>query len=328
MIVVTGGAGFIGSNLVAAMVARGHTDLVVCDHFGTDDKWRNLAKHELRAVVAPEALLSFLDAQATEIDVIFHMGAISTTTETDVDLIIANNFKLSQQLWTWCAVRGTRFIYASSAATYGAGEHGFVDHGDPVTLATLRPLNPYAWSKHLFDRFVARTAAHDQPVPSQWAGLKFFNVYGPNEYHKGSQQSVVAHLYPKLAAGEPARLFKSYRADCADGDQARDFVWVGDVVAIMLWLFDRSDVSGLFNAGTGTARSFRDLALATFAALRREPRIEYIDMPESLRDKYQYFTQADMTRLRTAGYTEPFTALEDGVRRYVHDFLATEDAYV
>ncbi|HYD67868.1 ADP-glyceromanno-heptose 6-epimerase [Azospirillum sp.] len=327
MIVVTGGAGFIGSNLVAGLAERGITDVAVADRFRDGDKWRNLAKRELKALVRPDDILPFLDQHAAEVDVVFHMGAISATTERDVDKIVANNVALTMELWRWCAWRGARFIYASSAATYGDGAAGFVDDASVEALAELRPLNPYGWSKHLFDRFVARAVLNGEPAPPQWAGLKFFNVYGPNERHKGDMMSVVAKLHPVLKAGEPARLFKSHRPDFADGGQSRDFIHVDDCVAVMLWLLDTPDVSGLFNVGTGKARSFKDLAGATFAALGLEPRVEYVDMPEHLRDKYQYFTQASTERLRAAGYTRPFTELEDGVRRYVRDFLEQPDPY-
>ena len=327
MIVVTGGAGFIGSNLVAGLAERGITDVAVADRFRDGDKWRNLAKRELKALVRPDDILPFLDQHAAEVDVVFHMGAISATTERDVDKIVANNVALTMELWRWCAWRGARFIYASSAATYGDGTAGFVDDGSVEALAELRPLNPYGWSKHLFDRYVARAILNGEPAPPQWAGLKFFNVYGPNERHKGDMMSVVAKLHPLLKAGEPARLFKSHRPDFADGGQSRDFIHVDDCVAVMLWLLDTPEVSGLFNVGTGKARSFRDLAEATFAALGLEPRVEYVDMPEHLRDKYQYFTQASTERLRAAGYTRPFTELEDGVRRYVQDFLEQPDPY-
>ncbi|HYH18594.1 MAG TPA: ADP-glyceromanno-heptose 6-epimerase [Azospirillum sp.] len=327
MIVVTGGAGFIGSNLVAGLAERGITDIAVADRFRDGDKWRNLAKRELKALVRPDDILPFLDQHAAEVDVIFHMGAISATTERDVDKIVANNVALSMELWRWCAWRGARFIYASSAATYGDGAAGFVDDGSVEALADLRPLNPYGWSKHLFDRYVARAVLNGEPAPPQWAGLKFFNVYGPNERHKGDMMSVVAKLHPVLKAGEPARLFKSHRPDFADGGQSRDFIHVDDCVAVMLWLLDTPEVSGLFNVGTGKARSFKDLAEATFAALGLEPRIAYVDMPEHLRDKYQYFTQASTDRLRAAGFTRPFIELEEGVRRYVQDFLEQPDPY-
>lgn len=327
MIVVTGGAGFIGSNLVAALEDRGHTEIAVIDHFHSGDKWRNLGKRELAALVPPDQALAFLDQNAADINVVFHLGAISATTERDVDRIVANNVVLTLDIWRWCAWRGARLIYASSAATYGDGALGFDDDGGCEALARLRPLNAYGWSKHTVDRRIARLVATGDVAPPQWAGLKFFNVYGPNEGHKGEMRSVVAKLHPIVAGGGTARLFRSHRPDFADGGQARDFVWVGDAVDVMLWLLDTPEVSGLFNVGTGTARSFRDLAMATFAAVGREPAIEYIDMPAELRDKYQYFTQAETGRLRAAGYERPFTSLEDGVRRYVQDYLDAADPY-
>ncbi len=322
---VTGGAGFIGSNLVAALTERG-AEVVVCDRLGCEDKWRNLAKHPLAGFVAPPRLQTYL-TQVPRFDVVFHMGAVSATTETDGDLVIDSNFNLSLELWNWCAAQETRFIYASSAATYGDGSQGFVDFSSPAELSTLRPLNLYGWSKHLFDRRVSQLVEQRRPTPPQHVGLKFFNVYGPNEYHKGSMQSVVAHLYPKLIAGEPARLFKSYRSDYRDGGQLRDFVYVRDCVDVMLWLLDHQHVSGLFNVGSGSARTFVDLASATFAALEQSARIEFIEMPETLRDKYQYRTQADLSRLRAAGYARPMTSLEDGVRDYVRSYLSAPDSY-
>ena len=328
MIVVTGGAGFIGSNLVAGLERRGETAIAVCDRFGCDDKWRNLAKRELAALVPPERLFDFLDANAGQIEVIYHLGAISATTERDVDLIVENNFNLSVAIWQWCASHYVRLIYASSAATYGDGAEGFDDDGSLAHLATLRPLNPYGWSKHAFDRFVARAVKKGERAPPQWAGLKFFNVYGPNEYHKGDMASVISKLHPRIVAGEPARLFKSHRPDFEDGGQSRDFIWVGDCVSVMLWLAGASEVSGLFNVGTGVARSFKDLALATFSAAGLAPKLDYFDMPEALRDRYQYFTQARTERLRAAGYTTPFTSLEDGVAAYVREFLGTADPYL
>lgn len=327
MIVVTGGAGFIGSNLMAALEARGMTELVVCDRLGREDKWRNIAKRELAAIVPPEQLLDFLDAYAKDIACVFHMGAISATTERDADLIVRENFTLSLALWHWCARQGVRLIYASSAATFGDGAQGFDDDGSIPALARLRPLNAYGWSKHLFDRRVARLIAAGKPAPPQWAGLKFFNVYGPNEAHKGTMKSVVAHIYPRAVAGEPARLFRSHRSDYADGGQLRDFIWVGDCVEVMLWLHDSPGVSGLFNVGTGTARSFADLASAVYRALGREPLIEFVDTPPEIRDKYQYFTQAKMDRLRAAGFGRQFTPLEAGVAAYVKGFLHAADPY-
>ena len=328
MIVVTGGAGFIGSNLVAGLEARGVHDLVVCDRLGGGDKWRNIAKRELADIVAPERLAEFLATHAARIDTVFHMGAISATTETDADAIIEANFHTTLAIWDFCARHGVRLIYASSAATYGDGKQGFDDGLSLADLGRLRPMNAYGWSKHVLDRRVLRLVADGAPRPPQWVGLKFFNVYGPNEYHKGGQISVVLKSHGEIAAGGPAVLFRSHRPDIPDGGQKRDFIWVGDCVSVMLWLLDTPSVCGIFNVGTGRARSFADLAHALFAAIGKPARIAYIDTPPAIRDRYQYFTQAEMSRLRGAGYTVPFTELETGVARYVREFLAAPDRYV
>lgn len=325
MLLVTGGAGFIGSNLVAALAANGD-EVVVCDWMGRDERWRNLAKHEIADLVAPEALKAWL-SKVPKLDAVFHMGANSSTTETDIDAIAENNIRGTLALWNWCTETGTRMIYASSAATYGDGSAGFDDNASVEALARLRPLNAYGWSKHMFDRRVARLEREGQRMPPQWVGLKFFNVYGPNEYHKGAMKSVVAQNHARVVAGEPLRLFKSGRADYADGGQMRDFVYVRDCVDVLLWLLEHSEVSGLFNVGTGRARTWLDLARALFAAAGREPRIEYKSMPPEIAPKYQYFTEAKMTKLRTAGYNRSFIALEDGVADYVRNFLATDDPY-
>jgi len=256
-----------------------------------------------------------------------HMGAISSTTERDADLVIDTNFRLSWFLWQWCAAHGVRLVYASSAATYGAGEQGFDDDGSVAALARLRPLNSYGWSKHLFDRRVARALADREPAPPQWAGLKFFNVYGPNEYHKGEMRSVVTQRYPAVAQGEEITLFASHHPDYADGGQLRDFVYVGDCVEVVLWLLDHASVQGLYNVGTGTARSFADLARALYEAVGLPARIRYVPMPETLRVNYQYYTQARMERLRAVGYARPMTALEAGIGQFVRDYLARPDRY-
>jgi len=327
MYVVTGGAGFIGSNVAAAVDERWPGRLVICDHLHDGDKWLNVAKREIAEVVAPGNLFDFLDGHRDDVQAVIHMGAISATTEPDVDLVLENNFRLSLRLWRWCTAQQVPFIYASSAATYGDGSQGFDDDGSIDALARLRPLNPYGWSKHLFDRLVARNLANGYAHPPQWAGLKFFNVYGPNEYHKEGQKSVVAQIYPKARDDAPATLFESHHPDYADGGQLRDFVWVGDCVDVVMWLLENPSVSGLFNCGTGKARSFKDLAEAVFRALDKEPLIEYVPTPEIIRDRYQYFTEADMGRLRAAGYDRPFTELEDGVAKYVQRYLAGNDIY-
>jgi ADP-L-glycero-D-manno-heptose 6-epimerase len=255
------------------------------------------------------------------------MGAITATDAADVDELVRNNVRATLDLFRWCAEARRRFIYASSAATYGDGSRGFDDDGRREALARLRPLNPYGWSKHFVDRAIARTAADGGAMPLQWVGLKFFNVYGPNEYHKGAMQSLIAKSFASIRAGAPLRLFRSARPDVPDGGQQRDFVYVEDCVSVVLWLLDHRSVCGLFNLGSGRARSWLDLAHALFRAAEREERIEFIDLPQGLAAHYQYFTEARMERLAAAGYGKPFTSLEAGIARYVRDYLGTTDPY-
>jgi ADP-L-glycero-D-manno-heptose 6-epimerase len=325
MLLVTGGAGFIGSNVVAALNDAGRSDVVVCDILGQDGKWRNLAKRRLADVVPPAELMDWLKGR--RLDAVIHLGAISETTATDGDLVIETNFRLSMRLLDWCTANATPLIYASSAATYGNGEHGFDDDGSVEALRRLRPMNLYGWSKNLFDMALAERAARGEKLPPQWAGLKFFNVFGPNEYHKGTMMSVLARRFDDVKAGRPVQLFKSHREGIEDGDQRRDFIYVDDVVRVMMWLLATPQVSGLFNVGTGTARSFRDLMLAAYAALGSKPNIHYVDMPEQIRGSYQYFTESKADRLRHAGYNGGFTALEDAVGAYVKGFLDSADRY-
>jgi ADP-L-glycero-D-manno-heptose 6-epimerase len=246
-----------------------------------------------------------------------HMGAISATTERDGDRLVSENIRLTLDLWDWCANHEVPFVYASSAATYGDGLEGFDDDGSAEGLARLKPMNGYGWSKHMVDRRIAMDVAEGRPVPPVWAGLKFFNVYGPREAHKGDMRSVALKLYETLSAGGQATLFRSHRPDYADGGQLRDFVYVADCAAVILWILEQKRFSGLYNLGTGRARSFLDLATAVFEAMGEAPEIAYVDMPEALRDRYQYFTEARMDRLRQAGYRAPFTSVEDGVAGYV-----------
>ncbi|RRN62972.1 ADP-glyceromanno-heptose 6-epimerase [Caulobacter sp. 602-1] len=328
IVLVTGGAGFIGSNIVARLCEDPALDVVVCDRLrdAASGKWRNIAKHPIADFVAPEQLFDWLARRGAEVELIVHMGAVSSTTEADADKIVQSNFVLSRDLWDWCAQHGKRLIYASSAATYGDGSLGFEGKDDLASLQALRPLNAYGWSKALFDIYAVREA-HRGHAPTQWAGLKFFNVYGPNEEHKDGMKSVVAQIWPRVAAGEGVRLFKSHHPDYEDGGQLRDFVYVRDAVDVIAWLARNPTVNGVFNLGSGHARSFRDLAVATFEAVNRAPDITYIDMPEVLRGKYQYYTKADMSRLRAAGYDAPMTSLEDGVADYVAGYLNTDDPY-
>lgn len=327
VILVTGGAGFIGSNIVAAMEQQGFR-VVVCDRLRDQQKWRNLANRKLADFIFPDDLPDFLNIAGDDIAAIIHMGAISATTATDADQVMANNFKLSVELWRWCAANAVRFIYASSAATYGAGENGFVDQYDADSLAQLRPLNLYGWSKHVFDRWVVEEIRQSSTLPPQWVGLKFFNVYGPNEYHKGSMRSVISQLFDTISAGTSPRLFKSYRDDYSDGGQLRDFIYVKDCVKSINWLLNNPTVSGIFNVGTGQARSFADLATATMQAMAVNLPIEFIEMPEAIRGKYQYYTEANMTNLRQAGYTEAFYTLEEGVYDYVSNYLSQSSQHL
>jgi ADP-L-glycero-D-manno-heptose 6-epimerase len=325
MLLVTGAAGFIGSNVVASLNEAGRTDIAVNDVLGSDGKWRNLAARQIADFVPPADLMGWLDGR--KLEAVVHLGAISSTTATDGDLVVEANFRLPLRLFEWCAATRTPFIYASSAATYGDGEAGYSDDWSPAALKRLKPLNLYGWSKHIFDLAVVERVARRDKVPPQWAGLKFFNVFGPNEYHKGEMMSLVAKRFDDVKAGKAIQLFKSHRAGIADGEQQRDFIYVDDAVAVVRWLLATPAVSGIFNVGTGQARSFRDLMTVTFAALGRKPTIEYVDMPISIRDSYQYFTQAETTNLRRAGYNADFTELEEAVQRYVTGYLDRPDRH-
>jgi ADP-L-glycero-D-manno-heptose 6-epimerase len=324
MLLVTGGAGFIGSNVVAALNDAGRSDVAVCDLLGHEGKWKNLAKRQLADIVPPAQLADWLNGR--KLDAVIHLGAISETTATDGDLVVETNFRFSMRLLDWCTASATPFIYASSAATYGDGAQGFRDDPAPAALKALRPMNLYGWSKHLFDMAVIDRANRGE-LPPQWAALKFFNVFGPNEYHKGSMMSVLARRFADIKAGRQVQLFKSHREGIADGDQRRDFIYVDDVVRVMMWLLATPQVSGLFNVGTGKARSFKDMMLAAYAALGGTPNIQYFDMPEQIRGSYQYFTQSEVDRLRGAGYNGGFTALEDAVALYVKGFLDRADRF-
>ena len=328
IVFVTGGAGFIGSNIVARLAEDRDLDVVVCDRLHGADlgKWRNIAKAPIGDFVAPDQMWEWLEKRWRDIELVVHMAAVSSTTEPDADKIIHSNFTLSRDLFRWCADHQRRMVYASSAATYGAGEHGFDDDNGYEALAALRPLNTYGWSKALFDLFAARQASRDY-APPQWVGLKFFNVYGPNEEHKHSMKSVASQIWPQVREGHAVQLFKSYRTDVPDGGQSRDFVYVRDAADVTRWLFENPQVSGIYNLGSGVARSFEDMARQVFAAAGKNAQIEYGPMPPAIRDKYQYFTQAKMERLQTAGYAAALTTLEDGIGDYVGGFLSQPDPY-
>lgn len=319
-ILVTGGAGFIGSNVALALARRGWR-VAISDWLETGDKWRNVEDVDLFDIVPPPKLPAFLQRHAERLEAIVHMGAISATTESDVDRLVENNIRLSVDLWEWCARNGASFLYASSAAVYGDGAQGFDDDCSVEHLAALRPLNPYGWSKLAVDRRFVRDVTEHDTAPPHWAGLRLFNVYGPREEHKGSMRSVVSQIIPRVIAGERVRLFRSHNNNYADGGQLRDFICVDDCVSVILWLLEHRNVNGIFNLGTGKARSYLDLATAVFTALGRGPVIEYIDTPVEIRSRYQYFTEARMERLRNAGFLQEFTPLEDGVTSYVGEWV-------
>lgn len=313
--IVTGGAGFIGSNLVRALNERGLTDILVVDHLNHPAKQRNLDRLQFREYHdKTDFRVLLVSGLLTTVDAVFHLGACSATTETDEAYLRGNNFEYTRDICEWSLRVGARFIYASSAATYGDGSRGYSD-ADAVT-PSLEPLNLYGSSKQQFDLW-----ALEQGLLNQIAGLKYFNVYGPGEDHKGDMRSLVHKAFRQIRDTGAMTLFRSHRPDYRDGEQERDFLYVADAVAVTLWLFDHPEVNGLFNCGTGEARTWLDLAHALFAAMEREPNISFTDMPESIREKYQYHTQAEMGKLRTAGYTAPFLSVEEGVRRYVRDYL-------
>ena len=315
MIVVTGAAGFIGSALVARLNAEQYHDLVLVDDFGRADKRRNWEGKRYTALVAREEFHAWLDAHQADVQLVIHLGARTDTAEQSVALFDALNVNYSKEVFARCTRYQLPLIYASSAATYGRGEHGFGDAHPGV--AQLEPQNPYGRSKHTFDQWVLGQAE----APYFWAGLKFFNVYGPNEYHKGRMASVIYHAYKQIEATGQLKLFRSHRPDYADGGQLRDFVYVKDVVEVIVWLMTTRRQSGLYNLGTGQARSFRDLGTSVFGAIGRPVEIAYIDIPLDIRASYQYYTQADMQKLHQAGYSRPFTSLEQGIADYVQGYL-------
>jgi ADP-L-glycero-D-manno-heptose 6-epimerase len=316
LIVVTGAAGFIGRNLVAALNARGHHNLLLVDSLGRDEKWKNLRGLVFDDLVSPaDFLRTVQEDKLPKVEACIHLGACSATTEADADYLLENNYRYTRTLCEWALKNGIRFVYASSAATYGDGAQSY-DDSDAVT-PQLVPLNMYGYSKHLFDLWALRTGRLDKIV-----GLKYFNVYGPYEDHKADMRSLVQKAYYQVAARGYLELFKSHRPEYKDGEQKRDFIYVRDAVDVTLWFaLEAKSKNGLFNCGTGEARTWLDLARALFTAMEKKPDIRFIDMPEVLRGKYQYFTQAKMTKLRAAGYDKPFTSLEEGVRDYAHGYL-------
>ncbi len=316
MIIVTGGAGFIGSALIAALNKRGIDDILVVDRLGSDQRWKNLVNLRFADYLDKEEFLEMVaeDVVNFSTDAVFHLGACSSTTETDATFLMDNNFEYTKQLAQWTAEEGIRFIYASSAATYGDGANGFAD--DESKLETLKPLNPYGYSKQLFDLW-----AKGNGLLGKIVGLKYFNVFGPNEYHKADMRSFVLKAFEQINSTGKVRLFKSHKPDYKDGEQKRDFLYVKDAVNMTLFFFDNPDTFGIYNLGAGVARSWNDLAKAVFAAMGKSPNIEYIDMPGSIRNQYQYFAEADITKLRDIGCDMQITSLEDVVRDYVTQYL-------
>ncbi len=322
MIIVTGGAGFIGSALIAALNKRQITDILVVDELGTDRKWKNLRNLSFADYVEKDDFLEMVieDKLDNSIDAVFHLGACSDTTETNASYLIKNNYEYSKLLAQWATADNIRFIYASSAATYGDGSVGFSD--DQEKIENLRSLNMYGYSKHLFDLWARRAGLLKKIV-----GLKYFNVFGPNEYHKADMRSFCIKAFEQITSTSKVRLFKSYKPEYADGEQLRDFIYVKNAVDMTLFFYDNPQITGLFNIGTGKARTWNDLVKAVFAAMGKEPNIEYIEMPESIRDQYQYYTCADITNLHKAGYDKEITPLEDAIKDYVQNYLQ-KDGYL
>lgn len=324
-IVITGAAGFIGSCLAGYLNTQGFEQLILVDEFNRLDKMSNLKEKESWVKIERDDFFDWLSTKKPKIDFVFHIGARTDTTEFDYAVHERLNVEYSQRVWDYCMVKGIPLVYASSAATYGAGEFGYRD--DHVIPFKLRPLNAYGISKNEFDKWAIR----EQSQPPFWAGLKFFNVYGPNEYHKGRMASVVWHSFLQIKNNGEVKLFKSYRSDFKDGQQLRDFIYVKDILQVCYWLLENFQLlkipSGVYNLGTGKARSFEDLAKAVFAGLEKPPHIKYIDMPQDIRDKYQYFTEAEMEKLRNAGYGEPFCTLEEGISDYVKNYLLANNYY-
>ena len=314
-IVVTGAAGFIGSCLVGYLNDKGYQNIIVVDDFSRADKEINLEEKKFSHKVDRNIFFDWLQQQQQPVDFIFHIGARTDTTEFDYEVHRKLNVEYSQKVWEYCTKHQVPLVYASSAATYGAGELGYNDDHD--VIEKLKPLNPYGVSKNEFDKWVLK----QKEQPPFWAGLKFFNVYGPYEYHKGRMASVIWHAFNQIRKDGEVKLFRSHRPDFKDGEQLRDFIYVFDVLKVCYWLMKKQPESAIYNLGTGKARTFADLVAATFSSLGLKTNIRYIDMPEDIREKYQYFTEANMKKLRDAGYTDSFYSLEDGIRDYVQQFL-------
>jgi ADP-L-glycero-D-manno-heptose 6-epimerase len=328
MIVITGGAGMIGSIIAWHLNTKlQRDDMVIVDRITHENQWQNLVKRQYVQYLDKDQLMPWLEDQ-TNVEAIIHMGAISATTERDFNKLVEANIHYSQNLWTWCANNNAAFLYASSAATYGNGEHGY----DDISIDKLRPLNGYGYSKHFFDQWALQQISQGLAVPSSWAGFKFFNVYGPNEYHKERMASVAFHSFNQFKETNTVKLFKSHKEGYSDGMQLRDFVYVKDAASVVVHflnsaLNDKPCANGIYNIGTGKARAFKDLASSVMTSMGKVPNITYIDMPEDLQGKYQYFTEATSAKLNSVGYTQAFRSLEEGVQDYVQNYLMHDDAY-
>lgn len=320
-ILLTGAAGFIGSYLLGFLNKQGYANIIIVDEFDNEDKWFNFDDKQFTEKVERSILFDWLKENNPAIDFVFHLGARTDTTEFDYSIHEKLNVEYSKNIWNYCTEKSIPLVYASSAATYGSGELGYKD--DHAIVNELQPLNPYGISKNEFDKWALQQTSQ----PPSWAGLKFFNVYGPNEYHKGRMASMIFHGYNQIKKTGEVKLFKSHKPEFKDGEQLRDFIYVEDIAKVCYWLMQNNVESGLYNLGTGKARSFKDQITAIFYTLNKEPNIQYIDMPEDIRDKYQYFTEADMSKLINAGYTESFYSLEEGVADYVKNFLAGSNYY-
>ena len=320
-IIITGAAGFIGSCMVSYLNRQGFEKLILVDEFDDEEKELNLLHKKYIVRVEREDFFGWVQREKPAVDFIFHLGARTDTTEFDYSVHQRLNVEYSQKMWNYCAMHNIPLVYASSAATYGEGELGYDDSHD--IIEQLQPLNPYGISKNEFDKWVLHQDCH----PPFWAGLKFFNVYGPNEYHKARMASVIFHSYNQIKKNGTVKLFRSHKEGYEDGEQLRDFIYVKDVIAVCYWLMEHQPASAIYNLGTGQARSFNDLVKSTFAGLDMQPSIEYIDMPADIRDKYQYFTEANMDKLRKAGYKDEFYSLEKGVGDYVRNYLAKNEFY-
>ena len=323
MIIVTGGAGFIGSAFVWRLNREGIKDIIIVDQLGTDDKWKNLVGLTFTDYIHKNEFIEMVIADEVpfEVSSVVHMGACSSTTERDADYLWENNYLYSREVADWALRHNARFIYASSAATYGDGSSGFSD--DHEIISRLKPSNMYGYSKQVFDLWVLKNK-----LEKKMAGIKFFNVYGPNEYHKGDMVSVIYKAFHQIQETGKVRLFKSYKKEYPDGGQMRDFIYVKDCANVMWWLLENPSVNGIYNLGTGKARTWNDLIAAVFSSMGRKTNIQYIEMPEPLRNQYQYFTQAQMDKLKKAGCHVNFSSLEDSVRDYVTNYLQNADPYL